>query len=321
VQVVLATLAAFAFARYRFRGQNVAFALVLVQLMVMPGHPAGGELQDDGAARAWSTRWCDRPALLRSAFAIFLLRQTFMGIPKELGRSGAGGGRERDADLWRVYVPLARPVYTAFALVSVSFHWNNFLWPLIITNSVNARPAHRRAAGVLVGRPGGGLVDHHGCHAHDFGAAADRLPAVPAPVRAELHAGRASSSEDHAMKLVTWNTQWCCGIDGVVSPERIVRSARAMADFDVLCLQEIAVNYPRLAGNAAHDQPGLLAALLPGFQLYFGAAVDEAGPGGARSRFGNLVATRPAGGAGAAPSRCRIRRTTTCAACRACARW
>ena len=42
--------------------------------------------------------------------------------------------------LWRVYVPLARPVYVAFALVSVSFHWNNFLWPLIITNSTSARP-------------------------------------------------------------------------------------------------------------------------------------------------------------------------------------
>ena len=42
--------------------------------------------------------------------------------------------------LWRVYVPLAKPVYTAFALVSVSFHWNNFLWPLIITNSVESRP-------------------------------------------------------------------------------------------------------------------------------------------------------------------------------------
>ena len=42
--------------------------------------------------------------------------------------------------LWRVYVPLAKPVYVAFALVSVSFHWNNFLWPLIITNSTSARP-------------------------------------------------------------------------------------------------------------------------------------------------------------------------------------
>ena len=94
------------------------------------------------------------------------------------------------------------------------------------------------------------------------------------------------------MKLVTWNTQWCCGLDGVVSPARIVEHARALADFDVLCLQEIAVNYPRLAGDAGHDQPALLADLLPGFQLFFGAAVDEFDAAGERRRFGNLVATR-----------------------------
>lgn len=94
------------------------------------------------------------------------------------------------------------------------------------------------------------------------------------------------------MKLVTWNTQWCCGLDGVVSPERIVQGARALADFDVLCLQEIAVNYPALEGNAGHDQPALLAKLLPGFQLFFGAAVDEFDASGERRRFGNLIATR-----------------------------
>ncbi len=94
------------------------------------------------------------------------------------------------------------------------------------------------------------------------------------------------------MDLVTWNTQWCCGIDGVVSPARIVEAARRLADFDVLCLQEIAVDYPQLAGGAGHDQPALLRELLPGFQLFFGAAVDESGPQGERRRFGNLVATR-----------------------------
>ena len=44
------------------------------------------------------------------------------------------------ARIWRVYVPLARPTYIAYALVSVSTHWNNFLWPLVITNSVRTRP-------------------------------------------------------------------------------------------------------------------------------------------------------------------------------------
>jgi endonuclease/exonuclease/phosphatase family metal-dependent hydrolase len=96
------------------------------------------------------------------------------------------------------------------------------------------------------------------------------------------------------MKLVTWNTQWCCGIDGVVSPKRIVDGARAIPgfdDFDVLCLQEIAVNYPRLEGDAGHDQPAQIAQLLPGFQVFFAPAVDE-WEGGERRRFGNLIATR-----------------------------
>ena len=94
------------------------------------------------------------------------------------------------------------------------------------------------------------------------------------------------------MKLITWNTQWCCGLDGVVSPERIVEVARSLADFDVLCLQEIAVNYPGLAGNARHDQPALLRGLLPGFHVLFGAAVDEWSADGEHRQFGNLVATR-----------------------------
>jgi len=93
------------------------------------------------------------------------------------------------------------------------------------------------------------------------------------------------------MKLVTWNTQWCCGLDGVVSPQRIVEGARALADFDVLCLQEVSQGFDGLPG-APGDQPAQLAALLPGFQCFFGAAADEFGPDGRRQRFGNLVATR-----------------------------
>jgi endonuclease/exonuclease/phosphatase family metal-dependent hydrolase len=93
------------------------------------------------------------------------------------------------------------------------------------------------------------------------------------------------------VKLVTWNTQWCCGLDGVVSPRRIVDGARALADFDVLCLQEVAVDFPTLRGNAGQDQPALVRELLPGFEVFFAPAVDE-WVGGRRRQFGNLVATR-----------------------------
>lgn len=95
------------------------------------------------------------------------------------------------------------------------------------------------------------------------------------------------------MRLVTWNTQWCKGLDGLVSPERIVQGARSLGDFDVLCLQEIAANYPALTADSAPDQPAEIARLLPGFEVVFGPAIDEQPLGQSqRQRFGNLIASR-----------------------------
>ncbi len=139
-QLVLATLAAYAFARYEFTGRNVLFALVLVQLMIMPDILLVENYKTMAALGLVDTLLAIGLPYFASAFAIFLLRQTFMGIPKELDEAARVEGASAMQILWRIYIPLARPVYTAFALVSVSFHWNNFLWPLIITNSVGARP-------------------------------------------------------------------------------------------------------------------------------------------------------------------------------------
>jgi sn-glycerol 3-phosphate transport system permease protein len=139
-QLVLSTLAAYAFARYEFPGKNVLFALVLVQLMIMPDILLVANYKTMAALGLVDTLLAIGLPYFASAFAIFLLRQTFMGIPKELDEAARVEGASAMQILWRIYIPLARPVYTAFALVSVSFHWNNFLWPLIITNSVGARP-------------------------------------------------------------------------------------------------------------------------------------------------------------------------------------
>lgn len=140
VQLVLGTLAAYAFARYEFRGRNLLFALVLVQLMVMPDILLVENYKTMSRLSLVDTLLAIGLPYFASAFAIFLLRQTFMGIPKELDEAARVEGASALQILWRVYVPLAKPVYTAFALVSVSTHWNNFLWPLIITNSPSARP-------------------------------------------------------------------------------------------------------------------------------------------------------------------------------------
>jgi endonuclease/exonuclease/phosphatase family metal-dependent hydrolase len=96
------------------------------------------------------------------------------------------------------------------------------------------------------------------------------------------------------LKLITWNVQWCRGVDGRVDPARIAAEAQALADFDVLCLQEIADNFPdpRLAGSSGEDQFTLLAALLPGYAAAAGIATDHPGQGVRRRRFGNMILSR-----------------------------
>jgi len=139
-QLVLVTLAAYAFARFEFPGRDIAFALVLVQLMVMPDVLLVENYRTMTTLGIKDTILAIGLPYFASAFGIFLLRQTFKTVPKELDEAARVEGCSPLATLWKVYVPLARPTYLAFALVSVSYHWNNFLWPLIITNSVESRP-------------------------------------------------------------------------------------------------------------------------------------------------------------------------------------
>ncbi len=139
-QLVLVTLAAYALARFEFPGRGILFALVLVQLMIMPDVLIVENYRTMAALGLKDTILAIGLPYMASAFGIFLLRQTFKTVPRELDEAARIEGCGPLAVLWKVYVPLARPVYLAYALVSVSYHWNNFLWPLIITNSVEARP-------------------------------------------------------------------------------------------------------------------------------------------------------------------------------------
>ena len=139
-QLVLCTLAAYAFARYEFRGQGIAFSLVLAQLMIMPDVLIVENYRTMGKLGLVDSIPAIALPYVASAFGIFLLRQTFKQVPRELDDAARVEGASALQTLLRVYVPLGRPVYLAYALVSVSYHWNNFLWPLIVTNSVEARP-------------------------------------------------------------------------------------------------------------------------------------------------------------------------------------
>ena len=139
-QMVLGTLAAYAFARYEFWGSKVAFVLVLAQLMIMPDVLIVENYRTMSLLGLVDTIPAIALPYIASAFGIFLLRQTFKTVPKELDDAARVEGASGLQILFKVYVPLARPIYVAYGLVSVSYHWNNFLWPLIVTNSVESRP-------------------------------------------------------------------------------------------------------------------------------------------------------------------------------------
>ncbi|CAB3743440.1 Lactose transport system permease protein LacG [Achromobacter deleyi] len=139
-QLVLSTLAGYAFARFEFRGRDFVFMLVLLQLMIMPDVLLVENYRSMSQLGIRDTVFAIGLPYFASAFGIFLLRQTFKTVPRELEEAARMEGANALQILWKVYVPLAKPIYVAYGLVSVSHHWNNFLWPLIITNSVESRP-------------------------------------------------------------------------------------------------------------------------------------------------------------------------------------
>ena len=94
------------------------------------------------------------------------------------------------------------------------------------------------------------------------------------------------------MKLLSWNIQWGRGMDGRVDLARIVGTIRTLGDFDVICLQEVAVNFAGLPGSAGEDEVAGLAALMPGYAVVYGAGMDLPDGRGGRKCFGNAILSR-----------------------------
>jgi endonuclease/exonuclease/phosphatase family metal-dependent hydrolase len=92
--------------------------------------------------------------------------------------------------------------------------------------------------------------------------------------------------------LITWNIQFGKGADGRIDFPRIVETARRLGDADVICFQELAVNFPNLDDGAGADQPAIIAALLPDYTPIFRPALEFGLPGGKRQCFGNMVLSR-----------------------------
>jgi len=139
-QLTLCTLAGYAFARFQFPGRDVIFILVLLQLFVLPEVLIVENYAMISRLGLFDTIFGIGVPYMASAFGIFLLRQAFKSVPQELEEAARVEGCGWFGVLWRVYIPAARPTYLAYALVSIATHWNNFLWPLVVTNSTTTRP-------------------------------------------------------------------------------------------------------------------------------------------------------------------------------------
>ncbi len=140
VQLITVTIAAYAFARMNFIGRDILLLIILLQLMIPSGVLLVQNFRTINMLGLFDTRTALMIPYWGSAFGLLLLRQTFREVPIELEEAARIDGANLFQVIRHVYVTNSIPAYLAFALVSVSSHWNEFLWPFIITRSEEIRP-------------------------------------------------------------------------------------------------------------------------------------------------------------------------------------
>lgn len=140
VQLLTAIPCAYALAKYEFRGRGLLFALVLFALCVpiqVPALPLYMALAFTGNLDSYFSIMM--PFFL-SVFAIFLFRQVFRSFPDDIIHAARLDGMSEMEILWRVVVPSAGPAIAAFAVFSITAHWNDLYWPLIVVTSPEMAP-------------------------------------------------------------------------------------------------------------------------------------------------------------------------------------
>lgn len=138
-QLTSCVLAAFAFARMEFKGKNVMFMIFLSTTMIssqvtlVPTYLVMRTLNWIDSYQALIVPF------LANAFGVFMLRQSFRTIPKELEEAAKLDGCSRFRFLWQILIPLSKPILASQALFAFMGNWNSYQWPLIITNQDSMR--------------------------------------------------------------------------------------------------------------------------------------------------------------------------------------
>lgn len=140
VQMVTISLAAYAFARLKFPGRDFLFMFFLLQLMIPPQSIVVPNYITIASLGLLDTKLAIGVVYFASAYGTFLMRQAFRAIPRDMEDAAKIDGCGGLKSIYYVFLPLVKPSLIAFALVSVIYHWNEFFWPLIVTDTVRARP-------------------------------------------------------------------------------------------------------------------------------------------------------------------------------------
>ena len=141
------SMAAYALARMRFKGRNLVLA-VIIALIIVPFEAIAVPLLLMVNKFPWfggQTTWLNSYHVqiipfIADAFSIFLFYQFFIGLPKDLEEAALVDGASRFRIFLQIIVPLSRPVYATVAILSFLTHWGDFLWPLMVTRGIEARP-------------------------------------------------------------------------------------------------------------------------------------------------------------------------------------
>lgn len=139
LQLIVMIPAAYALAKYQFVGKNIFFAMILLAFMI-PGQvtfiPIYLMMGEWGLIESL---WPQILPFTANAFGIFLLRQSFMQVPEEIIEAARLDNTNEFKIMWKIMIPMAKPVLATIALFSFVSHWNDYFWPLVMTNSAEFR--------------------------------------------------------------------------------------------------------------------------------------------------------------------------------------
>ena len=140
VQIVTITMAGYAFGRLIFPGRDFLFLAFVTQLMITPQSTILPNYITVAGLGLTDSKLGVMIPYFASAVGTFMLRQAFRTIPNEMEDAAWIDGCNLLQTIWYVALPLVKPSLVAFSIISVTHHWNEFLWPLIVTETVRSRP-------------------------------------------------------------------------------------------------------------------------------------------------------------------------------------